>query len=200
MPRIAIPEEHAHDPLNYAFASFTPEIGAAAAGYSLAVYENSRLSMREMEAARMRTAFINGCQLCRDMRAERDLPAHLERSGGDAGKAASIRDNQAPDERFYAEIENWRQSDAFSERERLAIEYAERLGEAPQSMDEDEVFWGRMHAAYSDREIVDLTFSIGSWMALGRFTHVLGLDTVCMPTMRADQHTVQESEGAELPA
>jgi hypothetical protein len=28
-----------------------------------------------------------------------------------------------------------------------------------------------------------MTFSIGSWIALGRLTHVLGLDDVCMPTM-----------------
>jgi alkylhydroperoxidase family enzyme len=40
-----------------------------------------------------------------------------------------------------------------------------------------------MHAHFSDAEIVDATFSIGSWMALGRLTHVLELDGVCMPTM-----------------
>lgn len=183
MPRVHVPEEHAHDPLAYVWAEYTPEIGAAAAGYSLSVYENSQLSMREMEAARMRTALINGCHLCRDMRAARDLPGHIERSGGSVEKAAKARDNTPPDERFYAEVLNWRRSDAYNERERLAIEYAERLGEAPQSMDDDEDFWERMHAHFSDREIVDLTFSIGSWMALGRFTHVLALDGVCMPTM-----------------
>ncbi|QZH74291.1 MAG: carboxymuconolactone decarboxylase family protein [Erythrobacter sp.] len=183
MPRIHIPSEHAHDPLSYAWGQFTPEIGAAAAAYSLAVYEHSQLSMREMEAARMRTALINGCHLCREMRADRDLAGHIERSGGDVARAASVRDNTPPPEEFYAAVADWRQSALFSDRERLAIEYAERLGEAPKSMDEDEHFWERMHAHYTDREIVDLTFSIGSWMALGRFTHVLALDGVCMPTM-----------------
>lgn len=43
MPRIHIPEEHAHDPLSYAWSEFAPEIGAAAAAYSLSVYENSKL-------------------------------------------------------------------------------------------------------------------------------------------------------------
>lgn len=186
MPRISIPTEHAHDPLGYAWTQFTPEIGAAAAAFSLTVYENSQLSMREMEAARMRTALINGCHLCRDMRAARDLPGHIERSGGDAARAASVRDNTPPDEQFYAEISDWRNSNAYSPRERLAIEYAERLGEAPRSMDEDEEFWARMHDFFSDREIVDMTFSIGSWIALGRFTHVLALDGVCMPTMPAN--------------
>jgi alkylhydroperoxidase family enzyme len=50
-------------------------------------------------------------------------------------------------------------------------------------MDEDEAFWTKMRAHFSDAEIVDATFSIGSWMALGRLTHVLELDGVCMPTM-----------------
>ena len=184
MPRVHIPDDHAHDPLSYVWTHYTPEIGAAAAAYSLAVYEHSTLSMREMEAARMRTAHINGCNLCRDMRAARDLPGHIERSGGDAARAAEVRDNTPPDEAFYAAVLNWRDATDFSPRERLAIEYAERLGEAPQSMDTDEAFWTAMHTHFSDREIVDLTFSIGSWMALGRFTHVLALDGVCMPTMK----------------
>jgi hypothetical protein len=33
-----------------------------------------------------------------------------------------------------------------------------------------------------DKEIVDMTFAIGSWIAFGRLTHVLEFDGVCMPT------------------
>jgi alkylhydroperoxidase family enzyme len=117
------------------------------------------------------------------MRAKRDLAGHLERSGGNPAKAVSERGDPAPDEEFYAQVENWRTWAGFSERERLVIEYADRLGSAPQSMDHDEAFWTKMHAHFSDAEIVDATFSIGSWMALGRLTHVLELDGVCMPTM-----------------
>ncbi len=185
MPRVHVPDAHAHDPLSYVWTQYTPEIGAAAADYSLKVYERSRLSLREMEAARMRTALINGCNLCQELRGARDLPSHIERSGGDASLAAGSRDNTAPDEAFYDQVARWREaSNGFSPRELLAIEYAERLGEAPQSMDEDEAFWERMHAHFSDRDIVDLTFAIGSWMALGRFAHVLALDGVCMPGSR----------------
>ncbi len=32
---------------------------------------------------------------------------------------------------------------------------------------------------YDQREIVELTMSIGSWIVSGRLNHVLGLDTVC---------------------
>ncbi len=117
------------------------------------------------------------------MRADRDLPGHIERSGGDVAKAASIRDNTPPNEEFYNNVENWREASGFSYRELLAIEYAERLGEQPKGLKEDVGIWRRMHTHFSDAEIVDMTFFIGSWIALGRLTHVLGLDNVCMPTM-----------------
>lgn len=180
MARVHVPESHQHDPLSYVWGNYAPEIGAAAGVYSRTVYENSAMTLREMEAARMRTAHINGCHLCQQMRSARDLAGYLEQSGGDPEKAAA-RKGPAPDEAFYAAILDWRDADCFSDRERLAIEYAERLGEAPKSMDDDEDFWRRMHEHYSDAEIVDMTFSIGSWMALGRFAHVLGLDAACVP-------------------
>jgi len=179
MPRVHVPDAHAHDPLGYVWTHYAAEISKAAAAYSLKVYELSKLSMREMEAARMRTAQINGCRLCISLRAARDLAGHVERSGGDVLKLNN-RDNSAPDEEFYNQVANWKTSNVFSAREKLAIEYADRLGQAPQSMDEDEVFWAQMHEHFSDEEIVDMTLSIGSWMALGRFAHVLHLDGMCM--------------------
>lgn len=183
MPRVTVPEAFAADPSAYVWGELAPVVGAAAGAYSRAVYEHSTMSLREMEAARIRTAQINGCLLCMGMRAARDLPGHLERSGGNPGSAVTARDANAPDEAFYAAVENWQAASVFSDRERLAIEYAERLGERPKSMAGDEDFWARMHAAFSDAEIVDMTFAIGSWIAFGRLTHALELDNVCMPTM-----------------
>ena len=182
MPRVHVPSEYDHDPSAYVWSAYVPEISAAAGAYSRAVYENSGLSLREMEAARVRTAHINGCKLCIGMRAARDLEPHLDRSGGTTGKSPAARGDAEPDEEFYAAIENWRDASCFSPREKLVIEFAERMGEAPKSMEEDEDFWTRMHDMFSDKEIVDMTFAIGSWMAFGRLTHVLELDGVCMPT------------------
>lgn len=183
MPRVTVPTAFEHDPSAYVWGTLAPVVGAAAGAYSRAVYEHSTMSLREMEAARMRTAQINGCMLCMDMRAARDLEGHLERSGGNPALSVSARGGPAPDEAFYAKVEGWREADCFSPRERLVIEYAERLGEAPRSMAEDEDFWARMHDAFSDAEIVDMTFAIVSWIAFGRLTHTLELDGVCMPTM-----------------
>lgn len=183
MPRLKVPQEFEADPSAYVWGVLAPEVGAAAGAYSRAVYEQSTMSLREMEAARMRTAQINGCMLCMDMRAARDLEGHLERSGGEPSRAVSARGGPAPDEDFYAAVERWQTAKCFSPRERLAIEYAERLGEAPRSMADDTDFWGRMHDALSDAEIADMTFAIVSWIAFGRLTHALELDGVCMPTM-----------------
>ena len=67
-----------------------------------------------------------------------------------------------------------RTSPLYSARERIAIEYAEGMGTDPQGIAQDEDFWRRCKAAFSDREIVDLSFCIACWMGLGRIGHVLG--------------------------
>jgi alkylhydroperoxidase family enzyme len=182
MPRVHVPDDFAHDPSAYVWSHYTPEIAAAAGSYSRAVYERSCLSLRELEAARIRTAQINGCALCMGMRSARDLEAYLARSGGNPELAVSARGNPVPDETFYAQVENWKEWGGFSPREKLIIEFADRMGQAPKTIKHDDAFWDDLHAHFSDTEIVDMTFSIGSWIALGRLTHVLDLDGVCMPT------------------
>ena len=111
----------------------------------------------------------------------RDLPGLIERSGGNPAKAAA-RKGPDPDEAFYAAIADWRTSPVLTERERMAAEYADRLGQSPKSMEEDDGFWQQMHAVFSDAEIVDLSFAIAMWMGFGRLTHALELDNVSMPT------------------
>jgi alkylhydroperoxidase family enzyme len=180
MAQVHIPDEHAHDPFGYALTAYAPELGAAGGGYAKAVYQSSRLPLRVLEAARFRTAQINGCMVCKAFRAGSDVDGLLETMGGDPSRSIVARGGPAPDEAFYAEIENWRSSTLFSEREKLAIEHAERMGESPRSFEGDDAFWSRMHAAFTEAEITDLTLAIGAWIGLGRVTHVLELDTVCI--------------------
>lgn len=179
MPQVHIPDGHAHDPFGYALSTYAPELGAAGGGYAKAVYQSSRLPLRVLEAARYRTAQINGCMLCKEMRAERDVGPLLTAMGGDPDRSVVSRGGDAPEEAFYAAVADWRGSDRFNARERLAIEYAERMGEAPQSFEGDTDFWSRMHAAFDDAELVDLTLAIGAWIGLGRVTHALELDGIC---------------------
>lgn len=180
MIRIDVPAAQAHDPYGFAGATHAREIMAAAAGFSKAVYTHSRLSLREFEGARARTAEINGCIVCQAFRAARDAPAMFAASG--TRPPHLVSDNgPAPDEAFYAAVKDWRTAPLFSDRERLAIEFAERFANEPKALASDESFWTRMRAAFEDGEIVDLAHSVAAWVGLGRVAHVLGFDTVCLP-------------------
>jgi alkylhydroperoxidase family enzyme len=153
---IDIPEDK--DAIAYVWGEMVPGIGVSAAAFSLSVYEYSTLGLREFEAARLRIAQINGCLFCLDWRTERD--------------------GQLVEEEFADAVTDWRATGAFDERTRLAAEYAERYALDPHGLDEE--FWSRMKAHYSQVEIVELSMSIGAWLAFGRLNHVLGLDTVCV--------------------
>jgi len=183
MARVHIPDGVMEFPQNYVFRTYAGAIGAAADNFSRAVYEHTKLSLREMEAARYRTALINGCLLCKAARAGRDFDEYLPSSDKPLERAMSRR-GPKPTEQFYETIAlgSWRDSSAFTSRERLAIEYAERLGERPQSMQGDEEFWASMREHFSDAEVVDLTLSTVSWIAIGRAAHALEVDAVCLPT------------------
>jgi AhpD family alkylhydroperoxidase len=151
------------DPIEYVWGEMVPGIGPAAAGLSLAVYEHTTLGLREFEAARLRIARINGCVFCLDWRTERD--------------------GEKVEESFAEAVEQWRTTDAFDDRTRLAAEFAERYAIDHHGIDQD--FWDRLSAHYSDAEIVELSMCLGSWLAFGRLNHVLGLDTACvLPSRR----------------
>jgi alkylhydroperoxidase family enzyme len=148
------------DPIQYVWGELVPGIGPAASKFSLAVYANSTLGLREFEAARLRIAQINGCLFCQDWRTERD--------------------GEKVEETFADAVTQWRTTDAFDDRTRLAAEYAERYALDHHNLDDE--FWSRMTAHYSQLEIVELSMSIGSWLAFGRLNRVLGLDTRCVLT------------------
>ncbi|MFB8006608.1 carboxymuconolactone decarboxylase family protein [Nocardia sp. NPDC056000] len=153
---IDIPE--GKDPIGYVWGEMVPGIGVAAAAFSLAVYEHTTLGLREFEAARLRIAQINGCLFCLDWRTDRN--------------------GEKVEESFEEDVTNWRTTENFDDRTRLAAEYAERYAEDHHSLDDE--FWQRMFAHYSQAEVVELSMCLGSWLAFGRLNHVLGLDAVCV--------------------
>ncbi|NKY52116.1 carboxymuconolactone decarboxylase family protein [Nocardia vermiculata] len=153
---IDVPE--GKDPISYVWGEMVPGIGVAASKFSLAVYSDTTLGLREFEAARLRIAQINGCLFCQDYRTERD------------GRKVEADFDQA--------VTDWRTTAAFDERTRLAAEYAERYAVDHHNLDDE--FWTRMTAHYTQAEIVELSMCIGSWLAFGRLNRVLGLDTVCV--------------------
>ncbi len=156
MPRIDIPEGSA-DPEVRMWA-LRPDMGIGAGALSHAVYEQSIVPVRERELARMRIAQINDCAICRQWR-----------------KTTGASEVMTEDD--YAHVADWATHHAYSERERLAIEYAERFALDHRSL--DDAFFDRLRRVYSDAEVLDLTVCIGAWLALGRTMNVLGIDASC---------------------
>ena len=156
MPRIEIPEGTS-DP-EVRMWKLRPEMGMGAGALSHAVYEESIIPVRERELARMRIAQINDCAICQQWRKT-------------TGAAEVVT------EADYENVGDWATFPGYSERERLAIEYAERFALDHRNI--DDAFFARMHGAYTDAEILDLTVCIGAWIALGRTMNVLGVDSYC---------------------
>jgi alkylhydroperoxidase family enzyme len=152
MARISFPERGLGEHVDWAL--LRPEMAAGMGALSSAVYENTRLALREREAARWTIALINDCVVCRDTRA---------RDGARSGV----------DEGFYGEVASWRTSAALSDRERLAAEFAERFALDHLAMDDD--LWARLHAVFADDELADLTMCVGTFLGLGRILAVIGV-------------------------
>lgn len=152
MARISFPERGLGEHVDWALVR--PEMAVGMGALSKAVYENTRLALREREAARWTIALINDCVVCRDTRAR-----HGEEAGVDEG--------------FYAEVASWRTSEALSDRERLAAEFAERFALDHLAM--DDAFWTQLRTAFADDEIADLTMCCGMFLGLGRAMAVIGV-------------------------
>ena len=152
MTRIQAPDSGLGEHIDWAL--LRPEMAAGMGKLSAAVYGNSQLSVREREAARWMIALINDCAVCRDTRAK---------DGPDAGAT----------EPFYAEVSDWRSATGLSDREHLAAEFAERFAIDHLAMDDH--LWGRLHAAFSDEELADLTICCGCFLGMGRTLAVVGV-------------------------
>lgn len=136
------------------WALLRTDMAVGMGAFSEAVYGNTQLALREREAARWTIALINDCVVCQDTRA-RDAQEH------------------GVDEGFYAEVASWATSSELSERERLAAEFAQRFALDHQAM--DDAFWARMHEAFADDELADLSICCGMFLGLGRTLAVVGV-------------------------
>ena len=66
------------------------------------------------------------------------------------------------------------QSNSYTPRERLAIEYAEKLAVDHHSI--DDAFFDKLHGQFTDPEIVELGMMIGQFIGVGRLLMVLDLE------------------------
>ena len=155
MARISLPDGDGPDVTRA--LTLRPQYAEAVATWERAV-GRSQLDWRLHELVRMRVAQINECTLCLSWR---NKPAF------DAGVT----------EELLANVGRYREHDGFTDRERLAVEYAERY--CTESARIDDAFMDRLRSQFDDGEIVDLTLVVAKYLSMGRFMQVLGLDQTC---------------------
>jgi alkylhydroperoxidase family enzyme len=68
----------------------------------------------------------------------------------------------------------------FTEREQVALEYADRMALDHHNI--DDAFFDKLHAHFSDEQIVELGMMIGQFIGFGRLLMVLDLEPKFCPT------------------
>jgi AhpD family alkylhydroperoxidase len=155
MARVSIPEGSGEEYMRV--WALSPHIGMGMGALSDAVYGKGTLAVPLREAARIRMAHINQCHVCLDTRA-------IEMNG--------------LTEEHYDAILQWRdRPDLYDPRQQMAIEFAEKFATDHLSM--DDAFWDRVHAVFTDAEIVELCGTLGMLLGNGRAMAVLGLQSTC---------------------
>jgi alkylhydroperoxidase family enzyme len=84
-----------------------------------------------------------------------------------------VRDGDQGEAKLLA-VTGWRDSELFSEPERLALEYAERITITGQSV--DETLFAKLKAHYSEAQIVELTAAIALENFRSKFNPPLGIE------------------------
>ncbi len=135
-----------------------PEMAGMVDRMITTAYQRSVLPAAEREVARMRIAQLNDCSACATFRA----PSVLE---------------DGVSEDVYQHLDEYRTWPGYSERQRLAIEYAERFAADHRAI--DDVLFSRLRAEFADHEILDLTLCLAVFLGLGRTLEVLGVDQAC---------------------
>ena len=74
-----------------------------------------------------------------------------------------------------ADLGAWRESRAFSELERAALEYAERMTCTGQKV--DDALFARLRAQFSEAQIVELTAAIALENFRSKFNPALGVES-----------------------
>lgn len=77
-------------------------------------------------------------------------------------------------EQKLVELADWRKSRAFSELERVALEYAERITYTDQKV--DEALFARVKRHFSEAQIVELTAAIALENFRSKFNPALGIE------------------------
>jgi alkylhydroperoxidase family enzyme len=148
-----------------------------------AYFNDSPLTPREREMIRMIFVYETDCNLCSETRATKDMPGY-----GDG--------EEIPEE-LYEHLHEFRTWPAYTDRERLLMEFCERYMRDYQDLSRDQAFWERLTTTFSEVELADLCLLAGHWEIQRRLLHLLiGVDQVCEIPGRAGHTLLSGAAGA----
>ncbi|MCY3862362.1 MAG: hypothetical protein OXG67_10415 [bacterium] len=93
----------------------------------------------------------------------------------------------------YLHVGNRDEYDGYSQAERDALEYCEKY--ATDHLAIDQAFMDRMVDHYGDELVVDMTLSIGCWIAFGRINQVMDVSVSCPLRMKGPEQALEAMEG-----
>jgi len=126
-------------------------------GYATLEFFHERadaLDARVKDLAATKVATVVGCQFCIDI-------------GSALSRKAGATEEQLRD------FHNYRESDAFSRQEKLAMEYAERMTERNVQIPDD--FFALLREHFDDEQLVELTMAIAVENLRARFNNALDI-------------------------
>jgi alkylhydroperoxidase family enzyme len=126
-------------------------------GLEMAFQRAKRAPKRLRLLAELKAGALCGCEWCMD------YGSFLAR------REAGITDEQ------LRELPRFRESDAFSEEEKLVLEYAEGISRTPVEVPEE--LFERLHQRFDEAEIVELTWAAAIENLRARFNWALGIES-----------------------
>jgi AhpD family alkylhydroperoxidase len=140
------------DPVNV--TAHHPLLLGGYGGLELAMERSKSVDHRLKELAALKAAAMVGCEFCLDI-------------------GSMIARGTGASERQLTELAGFRDSDAFSDEEKLVLEYAEAMTRTPAVIDDD--LFERLRGRFDERQLVEITASIALENYRARFNHAFGL-------------------------
>jgi AhpD family alkylhydroperoxidase len=137
----------------YALLLQSPPVMEGWLRMSNAVRQEGKLDGASRELAIIRVADTLGCQL--------EVKAHTP---------FALKEGVTEDQ--LAALQSWQQSTLFSERQRLVLEYADTMS---QNVKVPDALFQKVRAEFDDRELVELTVTVGFYHLVARFVVAMEL-------------------------
>ena len=131
-----------------------PSIAIGVGSYEAGLFLSSRLETRSKLLASAKAASMIGCQFCLDI-------------------GSALSSVQGVPEGDLLDLPRYRESDSFTERERLAIEFAEAMTATPLAL--TDALLEHVHAVFTSAEVVELAAEVAWENHRARLNQALGV-------------------------